>query len=165
MRGKAGKGKEAGVEKKGRNLRFKKGESLRGARPCAGSAVQVNSDVCLLVHYRAKLWSRSTHAGAHVLMQPCLVKNTLVHALSAGLKAYTTRFTQNALSVCREACGGHGEWRHPPNEFIVVHRKKKCAVATFETDGGGDTVLQQVSGVIPCVVVILNRVGAVSVCV
>ena len=31
-----------------------------------------------------------------------------VHALSAGLKAYTTAYTNTALSVCREACGGHG---------------------------------------------------------
>jgi acyl-CoA oxidase len=31
-----------------------------------------------------------------------------VHALSAGLKAYATAFTAHALSVCREACGGHG---------------------------------------------------------
>lgn len=31
-----------------------------------------------------------------------------VHSLSAGLKAYTTSYTNSALSVCREACGGHG---------------------------------------------------------
>ena len=31
-----------------------------------------------------------------------------VHALSAGLKAYVTHYTANALSVCRESTGGHG---------------------------------------------------------
>jgi acyl-CoA oxidase len=31
-----------------------------------------------------------------------------VHALSAGLKAYATSYTARALSICREACGGHG---------------------------------------------------------
>ncbi len=31
-----------------------------------------------------------------------------VHALSAGLKAYTTAFTQQLLGACRESCGGHG---------------------------------------------------------
>lgn len=30
------------------------------------------------------------------------------HALSAGLKAYTTAYTNTALSTCRECCGGHG---------------------------------------------------------
>lgn len=27
---------------------------------------------------------------------------------AAGLKAYTTSYTADALSKCREACGGHG---------------------------------------------------------
>lgn len=31
-----------------------------------------------------------------------------VHSLSAGLKAYTTNYTNSALSVARECCGGHG---------------------------------------------------------
>jgi hypothetical protein len=31
-----------------------------------------------------------------------------VHCLSAGLKAYTTHLTAEALSTCRECCGGHG---------------------------------------------------------
>ena len=28
--------------------------------------------------------------------------------LDAGLKSYTTSYTAEALSKCREACGGHG---------------------------------------------------------
>ena len=31
-----------------------------------------------------------------------------VHSLSAGQKAYTTSYTNSALSVCREASGAHG---------------------------------------------------------
>ncbi|KAF5836726.1 acyl-CoA dehydrogenase/oxidase C-terminal [Dunaliella salina] len=66
-----------------------------------------------------------------------------VHALSAGLKAYTTRFTQNALSVCREACGGHG--------YAAVNRlgALRSDHDIFQTFEGDNTVLlQQVSGLL-----------------
>ena len=63
-----------------------------------------------------------------------------VHALSAGLKAYTTRFTANALSVCREACGGHG--------YAAVNRlgQLRSDHDIFQTFEGDNTVLLQQVG-------------------
>eukprot|EP00199_Chlamydomonas_sp_CCMP681_P001411 CAMPEP_0119115636 /NCGR_PEP_ID=MMETSP1180-20130426/51673_1 /TAXON_ID=3052 ORGANISM="Chlamydomonas cf sp, Strain CCMP681" /NCGR_SAMPLE_ID=MMETSP1180 /ASSEMBLY_ACC=CAM_ASM_000741 /LENGTH=643 /DNA_ID=CAMNT_0007104711 /DNA_START=72 /DNA_END=2003 /DNA_ORIENTATION=- len=66
-----------------------------------------------------------------------------VHALSAGLKAYTTSFTQNALSVCRESCGGHG--------YAAVNRlgAMRSDHDIFQTFEGDNTVLlQQVSALL-----------------
>lgn len=63
-----------------------------------------------------------------------------VHALSAGLKAYTTHYTAAALSVCREACGGHG--------YAAVNRlgALRSDHDIFQTFEGDNTVLlQQVS--------------------
>uniref|UniRef100_A0A383WGP6 Acyl-coenzyme A oxidase n=1 Tax=Tetradesmus obliquus TaxID=3088 RepID=A0A383WGP6_TETOB len=64
-----------------------------------------------------------------------------VHSLSAGLKAYTTAFTQDALSVCREACGGHG--------YAAINRlgQLRSDHDIFQTFEGDNTVLlQQVTG-------------------
>ena len=60
-----------------------------------------------------------------------------VHALSAGLKAYATHFTANALSVCREACGGHG--------YAAVNRlgALRSDHDIFQTFEGDNTVLMQ----------------------
>eukprot|EP00195_Chlamydomonas_chlamydogama_P012817 CAMPEP_0202892802 /NCGR_PEP_ID=MMETSP1392-20130828/2490_1 /ASSEMBLY_ACC=CAM_ASM_000868 /TAXON_ID=225041 /ORGANISM="Chlamydomonas chlamydogama, Strain SAG 11-48b" /LENGTH=662 /DNA_ID=CAMNT_0049576893 /DNA_START=125 /DNA_END=2113 /DNA_ORIENTATION=+ len=66
-----------------------------------------------------------------------------VHAISAGLKAYTTRYTANALSVCREACGGHG--------YAAVNRlgAMRSDHDIFQTFEGDNTVLlQQVSALL-----------------
>ncbi|KAG2487507.1 hypothetical protein HYH03_013925 [Edaphochlamys debaryana] len=66
-----------------------------------------------------------------------------VHALSAGLKAYTTSFTQAALSTCRECCGGHG--------YAAVNRlgALRSDHDIFQTFEGDNTVLlQQVSAML-----------------
>lgn len=60
-----------------------------------------------------------------------------VHALSAGLKAYVTAYTAKALSVCREACGGHG--------YAAVNRfgSLRNDHDIFQTFEGDNTVLLQ----------------------
>ncbi|KAK9869050.1 hypothetical protein WJX84_008987 [Apatococcus fuscideae] len=66
-----------------------------------------------------------------------------VHAMSAGLKAYTTSYTANALSVCRESCGGHG--------YAAVNRFGcwRSDHDIFQTFEGDNTVLlQQVSAML-----------------
>ncbi|KAI5074631.1 hypothetical protein GOP47_0010592 [Adiantum capillus-veneris] len=63
-----------------------------------------------------------------------------VHALSAGLKAYVTAYTAKSLSICREACGGHG--------YAAVNRfgSLRNDHDIFQTFEGDNTVLlQQVS--------------------
>ncbi|KFK28196.1 hypothetical protein AALP_AA8G484800 [Arabis alpina] len=64
-----------------------------------------------------------------------------VHALSAGLKSYVTSYTAKSLSVCREACGGHG--------YAAVNRfgSLRNDHDIFQTFEGDNTVLlQQVAG-------------------
>ncbi|KAK9110664.1 hypothetical protein Sjap_018724 [Stephania japonica] len=64
-----------------------------------------------------------------------------VHSLSAGLKAYITSYTAKSLSVCREACGGHG--------YAAVNRfgSLRNDHDIFQTFEGDNTVLlQQVVG-------------------
>lgn len=66
-----------------------------------------------------------------------------VHSLSAGLKAYTTSYTNNALSVARESCGGHG--------YAAVNRlgALRSDHDIFQTFEGDNTVLlQQVAGLL-----------------
>lgn len=60
-----------------------------------------------------------------------------VHALSAGLKAYVTSYTAKSLSVCREACGGHG--------YAAVNRfgSLRNDHDIFQTFEGDNTVLLQ----------------------
>lgn len=62
------------------------------------------------------------------------------HSHGAGLKAYTTAYTANALSVCRESCGGHG--------YAAINRFGgwRSDHDIFQTFEGDNTVLlQQVS--------------------
>nr|AFQ93694.1 acyl-CoA oxidase 2 [Prunus persica] len=64
-----------------------------------------------------------------------------VHSLSAGLKAYVTGYTAKSLSICREACGGHG--------YAAVNRfgSLRNDHDIFQTFEGDNTVLlQQVAG-------------------
>lgn len=66
-----------------------------------------------------------------------------VHSLSAGLKAYATAYTNTALSVCRECCGGHG--------YAAVNRlgALRSDHDIFQTFEGDNTVLlQQVAGLL-----------------
>lgn len=60
-----------------------------------------------------------------------------VHALSAGLKSYVTSYTAKALSICREACGGHG--------YAAVNRfgSLRNDHDIFQTFEGDNTVLLQ----------------------
>lgn len=65
------------------------------------------------------------------------------HALSAGLKAYTTSFTAATLNVCRECCGGHG--------YAAVNRlgALRSDHDIFQTFEGDNTVLlQQLAGLL-----------------
>ena len=66
-----------------------------------------------------------------------------VHALSAGLKAYTTRFTAAALSTCREATGGHG---YAASNRLGGWRSDHDIFQTFE--GDNTVLLQQVAGLL-----------------
>lgn len=64
-----------------------------------------------------------------------------VHSLSAGLKAFVTSYTANALSVCRRSCGGHG--------YAAVNRLGgwRSDHDIFQTFEGDNTVLlQQTAG-------------------
>ena len=66
-----------------------------------------------------------------------------VHSLSAGLKAYTTNYTNAALSIARECCGGHG--------YAAVNRlgALRSDHDIFQTFEGDNTVLlQQVAGLL-----------------
>lgn len=60
-----------------------------------------------------------------------------VHTLSAGLKAYITSYTAKSLSVCREACGGHGY--AAVNRFGILRNDHDI----FQTFEGDNTVLLQ----------------------
>ena len=63
----------------------------------------------------------------------------------AGLKAYVTSYTANAISVCREACGGHG--------YAAVNRFGgwRSDHDIFQTFEGDNTVLlQQVRHCLRC---------------
>ncbi|KAF5749818.1 acyl-coenzyme A oxidase 2 peroxisomal [Tripterygium wilfordii] len=64
-----------------------------------------------------------------------------VHTLSAGLKAYVTSYTAKSLSICREACGGHGY--AAVNRFGTL-RNDHDIFQTFE--GDNTVLLQQVAG-------------------
>ncbi|XP_010269210.1 PREDICTED: acyl-coenzyme A oxidase 2, peroxisomal [Nelumbo nucifera] len=60
-----------------------------------------------------------------------------VHSLSAGLKAYVTSYTAKSLSICREACGGHGY--AAVNRFGTLRNDHDI----FQTFEGDNTVLLQ----------------------
>ena len=64
-----------------------------------------------------------------------------VHSLSAGLKAYVTNYTANALSICRECCGGHG---YAAVNRLGMWRSDHDIFKTFE--GDNTVLLQQTAG-------------------
>lgn len=83
-------------------------------------------------------------AAVHLVQQYVEMKKTGedalvadVHALSAGLKAYITTFTQKSLSTCRESCGGHGY--AAVNRFGMLRNDHDI----FQTFEGDNTVLLQ----------------------
>jgi acyl-CoA oxidase len=60
-----------------------------------------------------------------------------VHVLSSGLKAYITSYTAKSISICREACGGHGY--AAVNRFGALRNDHDI----FQTFEGDNTVLLQ----------------------
>jgi len=66
-----------------------------------------------------------------------------VHSLSAGLKAYTTNYTNNALSIARESCGGHG---YASVNRLGALRSDHDIFQTFE--GDNTVLLQQVAALL-----------------
>lgn len=60
-----------------------------------------------------------------------------VHILSSGLKAYITSYTAKSISICREACGGHGY--AAVNRFGALRNDHDI----FQTFEGDNTVLLQ----------------------
>ena len=70
-------------------------------------------------------------------------KKKLQNLLPAGLKAYITAFTANALSVCRAACGGHG---YSAANRMGAWRSDHDIFQTFE--GDNTVLLQQVAGLL-----------------
>lgn len=66
-----------------------------------------------------------------------------VHSLSAGLKAYATNYTNIALSVARECCGGHG---YASVNRLGALRSDHDIFQTFE--GDNTVLLQQVSALL-----------------
>jgi hypothetical protein len=60
-----------------------------------------------------------------------------MHVLSSGLKAYITSYTAKSISVCREACGGHGY--AAVNRFGALRNDHDI----FQTFEGDNTVLLQ----------------------
>ncbi|GBG72770.1 hypothetical protein CBR_g12338 [Chara braunii] len=67
-----------------------------------------------------------------------------VHVLSAGLKAYVTSYTNRAISICREACGGHG---YAAVNRLGALRNDHDIFLTFE---GDNTVLLQQLILVSC---------------
>jgi acyl-CoA oxidase len=66
-----------------------------------------------------------------------------VHSLSAGLKAYVTAYTADALSQCRRACGGHG---YAAVNRLGAWRSDHDIFQTFE--GDNTVLLQQTAGTV-----------------
>lgn len=104
---------------------------------------QRNAAVCRIWQY--------LDAWLCVSLAPCLaclqyfVALTKLRRHVAGLKAYTTHYTNNAISACRECCGGHG--------YAAVNRlgALRSDHDIFQTFEGDNTVLmQQVSGYHDC---------------
>lgn len=95
---------------------------------------------CYGLHF-AKIFLVDRYAEMKRTKDPRVVEE--VHALSAGMKAYTTAYTANALSVCRESTGGHG--------YAAVNRlgALRSDHDIFQTFEGDNTVLlQQVSALL-----------------
>lgn len=81
---------------------------------------------------RVSVSPRNSAVGAHVLTALACPQ---LHALTAGLKAFTSWTTNAAIEACRMACGGHG-YSHCsglPNIYVTF-----TPTCTFE---GENTVM------------------------
>ncbi|KAF8923072.1 acyl-CoA oxidase-domain-containing protein [Dissophora ornata] len=78
------------------------------------------------------------------------------HAISAGLKAFCTWSTLNAIEACRQTLGGHGYYAYTEGANYLNHLDtlltQGCAVKTFEEILDFD-VLQQAWGIVTANVV------------
>lgn len=69
------------------------------------------------------------------IFSPSLPSLLQLHALSAGLKAFTTWTANAAIEVCRMSCGGHGYSRSSGLPDLYVNFTPTC---TYE---GENTVM------------------------
>lgn len=94
-----------------------------------------------LVGSATKVFVRCPPTLTSTELHTCLC-SPVASVCSAGLKAYATAFTQDALSICRESTGGHG--------YAAINRlgQMRSDHDIFQTFEGDNTVLLQQVGAV-----------------